>query len=172
MPKPIVLLAGAIGALILIVVVASVLGGGKSSNSHDLVIVVERAQEIQRVSTNVQQQSQDPNTQYLAATVLTVLGSQQAQLTTYLSSHKVKISAAQLALYQSKTTDTQLNNAAQNNALGSAYASYLKNAMQVYEGTLSTAAKGASKTSFPILKDADTSVKVILAAPELASIQQ
>jgi hypothetical protein len=172
LPKPILLLAGAVGLLIIVIVVAVIVGGGKTSNSQQLVVVVGQAQEIARVSTLVQQESQDPNTQYLAATAQTALSSEQYQLTTYLSSHGITVSPTQLALYMDKTTDTKLNAAQLNNSLGNAYASYLKNAISTYQTSLNAAAQGASKNSLAILSDANSSAKVILAAPEIATSQQ
>jgi hypothetical protein len=165
------ILVAMVGLLFIIVVAAVVLKGGKSSNVSQLVAVAGRAQEIARVSTLVQQQSTDPNTQYLAATAQTALTSEQYQLTTYLAKHGVKVSPAQLLLYKNSSTDTQLTTAKQNNALESTYDSYLKNALATYQTSLRTAAQGASKTSLALLSDANASAQVILGAPAIVSSQ-
>jgi hypothetical protein len=169
MPKPMLLLVGVVGILLIIVIFGVIFKGG-GGNSQNLIAVAGRAQEIARISTLVQQQSQDPNTQYLAATTQITLASEQYQLTTYLSKHNVKVSPAQLNAYQNKNTDTQLQTAAQNNNLGSTYDAYLKNNLATYQSDIRGAAKGASKSLLAILNSANTSAGVLLAAPEITSL--
>jgi len=167
---PVKILYGLGAALVLIIIFVMFTGHGGVSNSKNLIAVAGRAQEIARVSDLVQSQSNDPNTQYLAETTEIALQSQQAQITAYLTAHKVKIDKAQLALYQDKNTDAQLTTAQQNNQLEQAYDSYLKSSLNTYETSLQTAAKGASKTSLAILQDASNSTAVLLKAPEVTSL--
>ena len=169
MPKPMLFLVALVGLLFVIIIFAVVFGGSKTSNSQQLVAVAGRAQEIARISTLVQQQSTDPNTQYLAATAQIALSSEQYQLTSYLGKHGAKVSPAQLLVYKNAGTDTQLQTAKQNNALEKTYASYLKNALTTYQTDIKAAATGSSKTTLAILTDANTSSQVLLAAPEIAT---
>ena len=167
LPKPMIVLVALAGLLLVSIIYAVIFGGSKTSNSQQLVAVAGRAQEIARISTLVQQQSLDPNTQYLAATAQTALSSEQYQLTSYLGKHGAKVSTAQLLVYKNASTDTQLQTAKQNNALESSYASYLKTSLATYQTALKAATAGTSKTTLAILNDASTSTQVILAAPQL-----
>ncbi|HXY18314.1 MAG TPA: hypothetical protein VEH48_02760 [Candidatus Nitrosopolaris sp.] len=164
------ILFGLLGVLVIVIIFAVVAGGGGPSNAQQLVAVAGRAQEIARVSSLLQQQSNDPNTQYLAATAQIALTSEQYRITGYLKAHKVKVSPAQLAAYQNKNTDSQLITAKQNNDLEETFDAYLKSSLEAYQASLQTASKGASKTVLPILQDANASTQVLLAAPEITSL--
>ena len=171
LPKPmkiLVILGGLFVVAIIIVVVASSTGG--SDNSQQMIAAAGRAQEIARVSTLVQTQSNDPNTQYLAATAQISLTSEQSQITAYLAKHGIKVSTAQLNAYQNKNTDAQLSTAQQNNSLEKTYDAYLKTSLSTYQSELVTAGKGASQKTIALLNDAYFSSQVLLNAPEITSL--
>ena len=170
LPKPMLILVGVVGLTFIIIIIAAVLGGGKGGSTQQLVEVVGRAQEIARVSTNMQQQSQDPDTQYLAATTQIALASEQYQLTTYLAKHGVKITPAELLVYKNSSTDTQLQAAKQNNDLETSYDAYLKTSLAAYQNAINNVKVGAPAARLAILNSASTSTQVLLAASEITSL--
>jgi len=151
---------------VVIIAAAALRGGGKSP---PLTEVLGRAQEIVRVSQVVAPLAQNPDTRGLVATSQAVFSSQQIELTNYLKQHRTKINAKSLLLYSDKTVDAQLQAAAQNNGLDSAYASYLKKAIIAYQGSLRAAAKGAPPARLQILNDDFASVQTLLSAPQIAA---
>jgi hypothetical protein len=113
--------------------------------------------------------SQNPDTKGLAVTTEAALSSDQAQLASYLGKNGVKVSSKSLAIYTDKTVDAQMQTAAQNNSLDSAYAAYLKKALMDYENRLSTVYPTVSVTAKNILHTAFVSTQTLLAAPQVAS---
>jgi hypothetical protein len=168
LPKRVVIIfGGVIAAFFVIIIAAAIFKGG--GNSAPLTEVLGRAQEIVRVSKVVEPLAQNPDTKGLVATTETAFTSQQIDLTAYLKKHGTKVNLKSLSIYSDKTVDTQLQTAAQNNSLDSAYASYLKKSLMAYQNSLRTAAKGAPKARLQLLNDAFASTKAILAAPQVAS---
>ena len=163
-----IILGIGLGILILVVAV-SALSGNKGGNSLNYVAAMARSQEIIRVSTNVGQLATDSPTQNLAATVQSSLASEQAQLTSYLATQKIKASTAQLAADQNSNTDNQMKTASTNGNLSSVYASYLKAQLAAYETDLQTAYKDAGPKGKSILSAAYNSVQVILQSSQVAA---
>lgn len=158
--------------MIIIIVLANVFLGSRGVNSKQLVDVMAHAQEIARVSDLVSQQQSnaDINTLNLSATTSNALNSEQAQLTSYLHSMRIKkISTKDLDVYLNKSTDTQLQTAAQNNNLSTTYYSYLKTQLAAYENSIKTAYNSSGPKAKQILQSASASTQTLLASPQLAS---
>ena len=168
LPGPAKIILASVLGLFVVVILYSVIFGGKATNAQQMTDAMGRAQEINRVSKLVAQQSNDPDTQGLAATTQIAMASEQFQLNSYLKSHKIKTSPKQLTKYLNKNTDAQLQSAAQNNNIPAVYASYLKKNLGLYQAILLSANKGASKTVSAILRDAFNSTKTLLASPQVA----
>lgn len=166
MSGPVLILVIAVGLIVLLILISVLfLGKGKTS-STDLVEILGRAQEINRVNTLEQQQLKDPNTQGLLATTQVVLTSQQTELNGYAKAHKIKVDAKKLATYQNSQTDAQLQTAAQNNNLDSAYSTYLKQALQSYSGSLAKAYQDSKDNSFKAtINSAYISTQTLLGNP-------
>ena len=164
MSKPVKIIVFAIIGVILLIIISSVLSGHKGGSTQSIVSAVAREQEILRVTQLVQTQQtlRDPGTTALASTVSASLSSQQAQLTAYLAQSHTKLSKLQLAADTDKTTDTQLQDASQNNQLDSAYKDYLKQALAKYQSELQTAYNSAGPNGKTLLKDAFDSTATLL----------
>ncbi|HEX2558266.1 MAG TPA: hypothetical protein VHK86_08075 [Nitrososphaera sp.] len=169
MPRPALFALYAIVGLIILIIVYALIFGGKTSGADKMAGIVGRAGEIARVSDEVVQASQDPATQNLASTTETALKSDSARLSAYLSSHHVKISQKQLALYTNKNTDAQVQTAVQNNNLGRFYVDYLKTSLPGYANAIKQVFPSASASSKTILNDAFNNAQVILSSPQVKS---
>lgn len=169
MPKPALVLLGLGAILILILVIASISGGG-SSGAQPLASATGRAQEISRISSLVQTQTKDPDTQSLAATAKVVLASEQSQFTSYLKDTGTELSPSDLSIYQDKDTDTQLTQAIQENKLEETYRKYLKSSLGAYQADLENAGKTAGKNGQALIDAALKSTKIILSAPQLTNL--
>lgn len=163
-PKPVLFIIGAV-ILIVIIIVWSSLSGSKGADTKALIEAAGRAREIARISDLVSAQSKDANTQALAATVKTSLSSEQTQLTGYLSERGKKVSTKELDAYKNSSADSQLQSAAQNNSLESAYYTYLKTNLGSYKSDLSSVYSSASDKLKPILNDAYKNASLILTSP-------
>lgn len=157
LPKPLSTVVVVILVLFLLIIIYVVAFGSKSTTSTPLVSAITRAQEINRVSALVTQAAQDDDTKSLAATVSSVLTSEQTQLTHFTG----KLSTSALAANQNKTTDTQIQNTPPNN-LNQFYKGYLKINLALYETSLSTAYKSAKISAKPVLTDAFASTDTII----------
>src|SRR5574337_1080942 len=146
---PAKIIAALIVIFIIVIVVAMVFssGGGPTKQVVDLMA---QSQEISRVSQLEDQNFQDPNTKGLSATTQAAMASQQAQFSAFLASNRVKYGPKDLALRTNKNTDAQLQAAAQNNNLDSAYAQYLKDALITYQNSLSSAYKDSKSKSLKV----------------------
>ena len=162
------ILLGALALFLVIILVAAIFRGG--GNATSVVGVLGRGQEILRVTKLVEPLAQSSgDTLSLASTTEAAFASQQVAISNYLAKAGVKSDAKSLALYQNKNTDAQLQAAAQNNNLDSAYATYLKKSLADYRAALQAAAKGASPTRIQILNDAFGSTQTLLSAPQVAN---
>lgn len=170
MSGPILVLA-AVAVLIILTIIASALFLGKNKSSTTGIIeVMGRAQEINRINTLEQQQIKDASTADLLATAQIALTSEQNQLSGYAKTHKIKINPKKLATYMNSQTDAQLQTAAQSNTLDSAYTAYLKQALNDYSASLSSAYQNTKKTELQaILKDAYVSTQTLLGNPPKSS---
>lgn len=152
----------AVLAVFLVVLLAALLLGGRSGSTQPIINVMARNQEISRVSTLVGQQSKDPTTQALVSTVNSSLGSDKARLAGYLKSSKQKYDTKSLAADLNKNTDSQMQAAAQNGTLDTAYKTYLKSGLGSYKSDLQTAYTSAGSNASQILTTAFSSTQVIL----------
>lgn len=170
LPKPAKIGLAVLGGIILIIVITSLLSG-KGGTGQPLIGVLARGQEILRVTQLVQQQQPAPDqaTLSLAATVSSDLSSDQQQLTAYLANNKIKVSTAQLAIDTDHSSDTLIQNAAQNNNLDQAYISYLQQNLNKYENDLQTAYKAAGPNGKAILQTAFDGTSTLLTNPPLKS---
>jgi hypothetical protein len=154
---------------ILIIILSSVFGS-KGVDTNQLVGIAARAREINRVSDLVLQQSNDTNTDNLAATTANSLSSEQAGIFAYLNGLHIKVNIKELGVYQDKNTDTELQTAAQNNSLSSYYNSYLKKQLTTYQNELKTTFDATKSSKLQaILKDAYSSTNVVLTSQQVAS---
>lgn len=169
LPRPVKLAIGGVVVLFIIIVLSSVLFANKSGNYQPYLSALARAQEISRVSALAQDDSQDQAVQNLAATVQTSLSSQQAQITAYLKTNKASFSPKQLAADTDKTSDNQMQTAAQNNNLAGVYQAYLKQNLALYKADLSAAYTKAGPKGKAILNSAYDSVQTLLSSPPLSS---
>jgi hypothetical protein len=168
-PKTVLVLLVSLGVVLILVVVFAALLKPKAGGSQDLVNISARAQEIVRVSKVVEPLTQNSDTKGLVATTEAALSSDQAQLSAYLSKNGIKTDAKSLAIYTDKTTDSQMQTAAQNNSLDSTYSAYLKKALTDYKDHLSSAFPTVPVTAKNILSAAFKSSQTLLAAPQVAS---
>lgn len=167
--KPMAALIGAVVVLIIVVLASLLLKGGGSGGSQQMLVAAQQATEISRVSGIVIQQPASDDTKALAATTQTTLASEINDLTSYLESHGTKVDAKKLSALQNNDTDNQIQLAAQNNNLDSAYSSFLKQQLGEYVDSLSAAYKSASPQAKQILNSAYSSVQVLSQAPQLSS---
>jgi len=167
--KPAKLLIAAVVVLILTIVVALIFGGGNDSSKQVLDLMAQN-QEIVRVSQLQDQKFSDTNTKGLSATTQATMNSQKFQLGDYLTKAKAKYSEQQLAARMNNNTDTQLQTAAQNNNLDSAYISYLKTSLTSYLNSLNETFKATgSQTLKGTLQSAYNSVQTLLKSPQFSS---
>lgn len=164
---PFLILGGLIVLIFLIIIVSSFFKGG-GVNSEDLISAMAKAQEIARVSTLADQQtSADTGVHSTALTTVSSLSSDQAQLTSYLTSNGHKVGAKELAVDLDKSTDTAMQTAASNGSLAGFYYSYLKKNLADYQNKINEAYKTSPTNARVILKTAYDSTTVILASPQL-----
>ena len=167
--KPAKLLFAAVAILVVVVVAALVLGSG-SDSSKQVVDLMAQSQEIVRVSEAQDTKFSDANTKGLSATTQAVMNSQKFQLSDYLTKAGAKYDPQQLAAKMNSDTDTQLQTAAQNNNLDSAYNSYLKTSLTVYVNSLNTTFQiTKSPTLKSTLQSAYESVQTLLNSPQFKS---
>jgi hypothetical protein len=163
---PLLVLIVAVIITILIVIVSVLFLGKSKTGTTDLVEVLGRAQEISRVNTLEQTQLKDPNALDLLATTQIALSSEQSELNSYAKTNKIKVDSKKLAIYKNLQTDSQLQTAAQNNNLDSAYSSYLKQALQSYSDALAKAYQNTKKTDLKtILHNDYVSTQTLLGNP-------
>ncbi|HLG90546.1 MAG TPA: hypothetical protein VI336_00035 [Candidatus Saccharimonadales bacterium] len=167
--KPAKLLIAAAVALVIAIAAALIFGGG-DSNSKQVFDLMAQNQEIVRVSRLQDQKFTDEDTKGLSATTQAVMSSQKFQLGDYLSKVNVQYSEQQLAAKMNKNTDADLQTAAQNNNLDSAYVSYLKASLTTYMNSLNEAFTATSSQSLKsTLQSAYESVQTLLKSPQLKS---
>lgn len=149
-------------AIVLILFAIFIFGGNGSANKP-LVDLVARAQEINRISTQVaNQQDVTADTKNLVATVQSVLSSQQKQMASYLAGTGTKIDPAKQTSYENKSTDSQLTSADQAGNLASFYQSYLQTNLSNYQSALQTDYKTAPPKARTLIANDYASVTTIL----------
>ncbi|HET7827766.1 MAG TPA: hypothetical protein VFK97_02780 [Candidatus Saccharimonadales bacterium] len=165
--KPVKIGLAVVGVMIILLILSLALGGSRTKTTA-INGVLARGAEIQRVTAEVQQlKLEDPGTQALAATVSTALSSDQAQLEQYIESNKGKVSPAQLAADINKSTDSQMQSAAQNNNLDQTYQAYLKQSLASYRSDIQSAYSSVGPTGKAILKNSFDGVNTLLSTPPL-----
>ncbi|HZP55280.1 MAG TPA: hypothetical protein VFB03_00720 [Candidatus Saccharimonadales bacterium] len=154
-------------ALVVAVLLFVLFFGNKNTGSKQVIDLMAQSQEILRINQLENLQFQNSDTKNLSATTSVTLESQQADLAAYLKKVKVKVSSKELVLRFNKNTDTQLQTAAQNNNLDTAYLLYLKNALTSYQSSMKTVYDSTkSKTLRAALQSAFTSDATILKSSE------
>ncbi len=168
--NPILMIAGALIILMLLIIAYGVVVGGGKVNSTGLIDILGRSQEISRITQAQQPNLKDPPTVALAATTQVSANSQQAQVSKYLASHKVKIDKKKLAVYAAndKSVEAQFATAAQTNNLDGAYVAYLKGALTNYSNSLKSAYSASkSADAKAILQNSYDSTQTLLSTPLL-----
>lgn len=137
------------GGLVVLLIVLSALKGlifGGGFNLPPFVAVLQDQQELIHLTTNALQpqagQSASPlPSDYLnfATTVQVTVTSAQAQLTTYLTNNKQKVSPTLLSLKVSTSIDNQLSTAAAAGTYTSAFQSVMTSQLDTYAADLRTA---------------------------------
>lgn len=165
MPRALLFGGGAVVAVLLLILVFGLVFGRKNTGTAGILEALGRSQEISRVTDDQSQKLKDPTTVSLASTAQAALTSEQSELSGWLAQHKVKADPKKLAIYKDSSTDSQLQQAAQNNNLDSAYLSYLQKALSDYATTLRNAYRATSSpTAKVILKDSFDSTETLLSA--------
>jgi hypothetical protein len=168
MPRAVLFGGGAVVAILLLILIFGLFFGKKNTGTANILEAVGRGQEISRVTEVQSPNLKDPTTISLASTTQAALTSQQSELASWLAKHKVKTDPKSLAIYKNSATDNQLQQAAQNNNLDSAYLSYLQKALSDYVATLSNAYRATSSPSAKvILKDSFNSTETLLSSGPL-----
>lgn len=165
----VVLMGAGVVLFILIVIIGLALskGGGKTSGIID---VMARAQEIDRVTQAQSENLKDPTAINLAATVNTVLASEQTQLNKNLQDRHVKVDSKKLAAYKSSSTDSQMTAAMQSNNLDNTYENYLSTSLTAYGQSIRSAYSSTSNPAAKaILQDAYSSTMTLLNTAPLKS---
>lgn len=164
-------LYGFVGLMVVLILYSAIFEG-RVSNADQLIKIMARQQEISRISVLVQAQARDVDTQVLASTTSTTLGSEQTQIMAYLkTAGKKKINTKLLGAYADKTIDTQMVNAAQNNNLSSTYADYLNKNFGLLKTAINTAYAGSGPKAQALLNEELANMKVIYTSPQLAQAQ-
>lgn len=141
---PVKIIIAAVILMVVIIILGVSLGGKKNKSTDSFTTVLEQAQEINRINALEASQINDPDTLAVLTTSTSTLTSQQTQIKAALDHQKIKINVKALAAYQNTATDAMLQTAAQNNNLQSAYLTYLRDALNVYNNSLQTAFSSTS----------------------------
>lgn len=161
-----IILICSLGILGILVAVA-LLFGGRSGSSNVYTETLAYAQEINRVSGQVKELSQDPTTQGLAATAAAVTLSHSTQLNGYFKDSDIKIDSESLSSKQDKDIDSQLQSAAQTGRLAETYADYLNSYLIDYQTSLQAAYEQVGPEGKAILNEAYESIEMILSSSAL-----
>jgi hypothetical protein len=166
MPRVVLYGIGAVIAVLLLILIFGLVFGQKNTGTANILEAIGRSQEISRVTEAQSPKLKDPTTLSLASTTQASLTSEQSELTGWLAKHKVKADPKKLAIYKNSATDDQLQQAAQNNNLDSAYLAYLNKSLTEYANALSNAYRATSSPSAKIiLKESFDSAQTLLSAP-------
>lgn len=168
LPTPARIGLGLIILLVIVTVVGVLMRGGGAGDTQLLYRSVGQAQEISRVSTLVEIDSKDPDTQSLAATAKVIMASSQSELAGYLNSLGIKVDPKVLLQYHDKQVDDDLKKAALENKLERTYAAYLKDALGDYLSNLQQAYPTLGSNGKTLVGEMYDSGKTLLKAPQLA----
>ena len=131
-----------------------------------------RAQEITRVSKEVQQLSNDQKAQVLAKTAETMMTSQENGLVQYLNNNGFKISQSSLGIYYDKQTDSQLTMASQSKQLEVTYYDYLRTKILAYRAALKISTGEMTQQGKDLVNKYLDNTQTILNAPQLQTTTQ
>ena len=151
-------------AILIAIVIGSKLINGKSSGNVSLLTgIAAEQQEIIRVSTLGIANATDPSTIAYAQTTRLSLISQQAKLTKYLGSKKVKVTPVLLNEKLNKNTDKALKSASDGGRYDDTLNKTLKDSLTTYAATLKSGYSSASTPeSKKILSQSYDSTKTLL----------
>ncbi len=130
---------GLVVLIILFAIVASILGNSGKSGTTGITTVAQEQTELARIATDGVLNATSPTAQNLASTVQVTMTSAQAQTVAYLTSTGHKLSTKTLALKQSATTDTTLQNAKAASTYDAAFTTIIQSELTSYETSLRTA---------------------------------
>lgn len=167
LPKIVVLGVGGALVLIILIIGFSLIFGAKKTDTQSLIDLAAHGQEISRVSSLVSDGSQDPNTKALATTTSAVLDSQEARITSYVTSTRLKLDPKLLDKFKNTANDSTVQTAIQNGTLSTTYNNYLTGSLNSYRIELTDQYKKASNAQLKsILSDAYDSVQTLLSATD------
>jgi len=136
------------GIIVLFIIGAMIMSSlAPKGATPDMLSIVERQQEIIRISTEAAKQAATPDGQNLMTNIEMSLTSSQQQTLSLLSSHGVKPSQKELALDKDTATDTELSNAEAAGNYDSVATQNLIDQLQEYESLLQTTYKLATTNS-------------------------
>ncbi len=143
------------GLVVLLIVGAVVIQALKPKGPIDgLTSIVERQQEIIRISTAATKQTVNQDAKDFVFNVQASATSSQVQLLSLLQANGRKLSTSQLTLDKSTQSDTQLANAATANIYDTAVTANLIDQLQTYESLLkATYSQTTSKTAHQTLQN-------------------
>lgn len=134
------LLAGGLLVIVIIVWAAAALFSPKSNNAVSLTAIAQQQTEISRVAgVALMQPGASQTTRSLAASTSLTIGTDQANLVTFLKKNGIKLSPKQLALRRNLATDAALTAAASAGNFDSAYAATVRTELNAYGNNLSQA---------------------------------
>jgi len=169
MPKPILLLLGAVAVLIIFVVVAVVLSSIGKDSTKAYIDIMSRSAEIVRISELAKADVKDADTLALLTTASVALSSEQSQFSSYLQTTGQTVDPKLLTAYLNTETDKGLQNAVAGGNVEETYITYLKGSLNGYLNSLKTAQKDAGAKAKPIISVAIASTEALLASPLLTS---
>lgn len=144
--KLLIILAGAIGLLMILATVIAMLSGG-SRETPQLISVLQSQQEIVRVAQDGKKNAQANNIKNFSITASASLASAQTELTTYVGKLGTKIGKNELALGKKPQTDTALKAALASSTYDTTYSSIMQGELNSYEKKLETATAAAVSDS-------------------------
>jgi hypothetical protein len=125
--------------VIIIAIFASVLGSGGKTKSEDLITVAQDQTELIRVATDGAQNTTTLPMQNLAQDVLASITSDKTTLLTYMKGNGQKVSAKQLTLKHTSSTDTTLSTAKENSTYDSAFKDIIQSDLNAYQAAIQKA---------------------------------
>lgn len=134
--KIIFIVGGAFILIILMWIIGGMLGGG-GTNTAELTKLVQRQQEVARVSAEGATSSSATIRNAAANTTLSVT-SQQQQWIAFLAREGIELKQEQLKLLESAKTDTTLTTARSNNTFDTAFLNIMRTSLTDYAAAVQT----------------------------------
>lgn len=138
-----------LGGVVLIIIVAALAISAftPKGSAAGMTSIAERQQEIIRISTAAERQTQSQDAQNFVTNVSASITSSQSQILSYMKSHGTKVGSKTLALDQNAQTDTALSAAQSANNYDDAVAQDLVSQLQAYQVLLKTTFTQTNSTS-------------------------